>query len=79
MKRTLIATLLAAFGIALSGGAANAQVVNVQVGGPPVVVGWHGDRYWDGHRYWQRREWMEHHRHDRPHCPPGHWGHNECR
>ncbi|WP_414439844.1 hypothetical protein [Burkholderia sp. 22PA0106] len=78
MKRLLIATLLAGFGVALSG-AANAQVIVAGGGGPAVVIGWHGDRYYDGHRYWQRDEWMQHHRHDRPHCPPGHWGHNECR
>ncbi|MBI0331735.1 hypothetical protein [Burkholderia plantarii] len=77
-QRNLIATTLVAMGIALSSAAAHAEVV-VTPGGPTVVIGWHGDRYWDGHRYWERQEWMAHHRHDRPHCPPGHWGHNECR
>ena len=36
----------------------HAQVV---VGGPNVVIGWHGGRYWDGHRYWDRRGWYAAH------------------
>ena len=36
----------------------HAQVV---VGGPGVVIGWHGGRYWDGHRYWDRRGWYAAH------------------
>jgi len=35
------------------------------VGGPIVVIGWHGNRYWDGHRYWSRHDWQARH--------PGHW------
>lgn len=35
------------------------------VGGPVVVIGWHGNRYWDGHRYWARHDWEARH--------PGHW------
>jgi hypothetical protein len=31
------------------------------VGGPVVVLGWHGDRYWDGHRYWSRHDWNGRH------------------
>lgn len=35
----------------------------VPVYAPPVVIGWHGNRYWDGRRYWSRNDWYRHHGH----------------
>jgi hypothetical protein len=55
------------------------QPAPVYVGGPAIVIGWHGDRYWDGRRYWGRDEWNRRHggwnRGDRG----GRWDHDHGR
>ncbi len=38
---------------------------------PPIVIGWHGNRYWDGRRYWARDDWYRHNR------GRGHWDHGD--
>lgn len=94
MKSKILSACLAVLACG-TGALANAADVNVgiNVGAPapvrvapvvvqpPVVIGWHGDRYWDGNRYWERREWEGRNAHapgKRGFCPPGHAKKGEC-